>query len=150
MLILIYILILIMDFTKPCFLVENFKNYSGEYFVYVNDCVMKNLQDVVTIKNYNGQILKTSIKNYNNVLTNIKGVSSETIIFNNVEFCDIANKLNLSIKETEHVGCDVKLYNCYTNKLDRNIVTASGKVNIQIAIYSSGDIYVGYPFLVDF
>ena len=146
----IYIIILMLNLTKPCFLVENFEKYSGQYVVYTNECKAINLNNVATVKNYNGQVLKTTINNYRRVLNGVNSISSETIIFEHVSLCEIKNNLNLQIKSVDY-GCkDFTLYNAYTSKLKRNINSEYGKTNIQIAIYSSGEIYVGYPFLVDF
>ncbi len=150
MMILIYILILIINCSQPCFLVENFANYNGQYIVYVNEYSEVNVEDVVSVKNYNGQILKTTINNYCCVLKNINAVSSETIVLNDISIDEVKCQLNLNIKSTELIGGGVVLYNAYTSKLNRTINTSCGKVNVQIAVYPMGKVYVGHPFLVDF
>lgn len=149
MLVLIYILVLIINGTMPCYLVENFADYNGQYIVYVNEYSEVDLNGVTSVKNYNGQILKSSISKYCVILNNIDAVASETVVINNISVKDIKNKLELNIKDSLTLN-GVILYNAYTTKFKRYINANCGKVNIQIAIYSSGEVYVGYPFLVDF
>lgn len=150
MLIFIYILLLIFNlYSTNTFLVEDFKNYSGEYIVYTNSTYLNEIEDVVIVSNYNGQVYKTNIENFAKVLTNVSAISSETLELTNVEIDDVLNKVDAKIIEIVKVSNDITLYNCYSKKYKRYVVSNGNKINIQIAV-TYQMLNVGYPVLIDY
>lgn len=131
------------------FLVEHLHDFDGEYFVYTNGCEVENLENVDIVKNYHGQILSTNIAFADSILMNIDNVASEKIVLENESINTIKELLDIDILEEINVGGDIVLYNCYTSKLCRKIMSINGPINIQIAI-EDNIISIGYPYLVDY
>lgn len=149
MIIFIYIILFIFNINFNTFLIEDFKYYNGEYVVYTNECYLDYLQDVNITSNYLGQVYKTSISNYNKVLLNVKALSSETIILTNIDIEKVLNETNAKIIEKVCVMEGLTLYNCYSPKYKKYVLSNNQKINIQIAI-SNNAVNIGYPVLIDY
>lgn len=148
--IIVYILILIISISNTSFfLVEDMKVFDGEYYVYTNSSYDLDLEDVLVVQNYLGQIYITDIENYKNILMSIENVACEKVVLKNVSIEEVKEKLKVKILETIDVGNGIILYNCYCKNLQRSINSNVGKINIQIA-ETNDSICVGYPYLVDY
>lgn len=149
-LIFVYILILIIGISNTSFfLVEDLKVFDGEYYVYTNSSYNLNLEDVLVVQNYLGQIYITDIENYKSILMSIENVACEKVVLKNIAVEEIVEKLKAKILEMIDVGNGIILYNCYSKNLQRSINSDVGKLNIQIAV-TKDSICVGYPYLVDY
>jgi hypothetical protein len=151
MIIILYLIFLInsIGYLDAVFLVENFSGFDGEYIVYTNACEAENIANVDIVKNYHGQILRTDIEFAGSILTSINNVASEKIVLKNTSIDAIKLLLDIDVLEEVIVGNDVILYNCYTDNLNRKVMSKIGYINIQIAV-ENNMISIGYPYLVDY
>lgn len=117
--------------------------------MYTNSSYNLNLEDVLVVQNYLGQIYITDIENYKSILMSIENVACEKVVLKNISVEEIVKKLKAKILETIDVGNGIILYNCYSKNLQRSINSDVGKLNIQIAV-TKDFICVGYPYLVDY
>ena len=101
------------------------------------------------IPNYNGQIFITKIDNANSILYGVNNVACEKIVLKNISIDYVEDVLDFDIIEEVLVSENIVLYNCYTHKLDRKVVSNNGVFNIQIAVENE-IISIGYPYLIDY